>query len=154
MHNEFDFYTKLKSPQSSNILESIKSFIDKDFKGICDSSDDLNDISFQFQEYISKLTYDFAKVWKIEFYEEKSIYSNIINGFENILCKVLYKKILNQFVDAPLNYEQLLFVSCNDLDIDGYFRQPFRIKYRLIYHYNQVLMYILQFYYFPPLRRL
>ena len=120
MHNEFDFYTKLKSPQSSNILESIKSFIDKDFKGICDSSDDLNDISFQFQEYISKLTYDFAKVWKIEFYEEKSIYSNIINGFENILCKVLYKKILNQFVDAPLNYEQLLFVSCNDLDIKDY----------------------------------
>ena len=54
MHNEFDFYTKLKSPQSSNILESIKSFIDKDFKGICDSSDDLNDISFQFQEYIFK----------------------------------------------------------------------------------------------------
>ena len=52
MHNEFDFYTKLKSPQSSKVLESIKSFIDKDFNGICDSSDDLNDISFQFQEYI------------------------------------------------------------------------------------------------------
>ena len=120
MHHSFDFYSKLKSQQSSSILGSIKKFINELFKNICDNSDDLNDISSQYQDFVSKLTYDFAAVWKIEFYEEKSIYSNIINGFENILCKLLYKRIMNEFVDSTFNYESLLFITLADLDIKDY----------------------------------
>ena len=63
MHHSFDFYSKLKSQQSSSILGSIKKFINELFKNICDNSDDLNDISSQYQDFVSKLTYDFAAVW-------------------------------------------------------------------------------------------
>lgn len=114
----FDFYSKLKDDKSIHIRNALKDLVDIHFAKICSDNIDVNYISSYFQDAISKFTKDFAKEWEIEFFTNKELYTAIINGFENILFKLLYSKILILFKDEIINYKHILFVTLKHLGID------------------------------------
>lgn len=115
----FDFYSKLRDDKSLFIRKAIKDFIDIDFDKIINDNLDVNYIASYFQDFISKITNNFAKEWQIEFYTDKELYLFIINGLENILCKLLYSKLMNLIKDdCIINYKHILFVKLKHLGID------------------------------------
>jgi hypothetical protein len=98
MHKEeesqkFNFHKLLRENKSSQILNDLKVFINKDFHEKFENLE-ISEFSCILQEFVLKLTNDFAKEWKIDFKFVNSNFSEIINGFESLICKALYTKLL------------------------------------------------------------
>lgn len=113
-----DFYSMLNSETSKSILLSVTDFIKTQFPQLLERTQNLTEISNYYQDYISKITKDFAKVNSIDLSNDKNFYEIIINGFEKVLCSFLYTKMTNLFPKQYLHCSKLFFVSLTDLGID------------------------------------
>lgn len=113
-----NFYPNLKSKQGAPILKLIQDFIKEDFQQICDNSDDLNEISFECQDFITRLTNEYQSLFDVKYFTNKNFYPLLITNFETIIYKILYKNILSQFDVPDFNTNDFFFIKLSMLDID------------------------------------
>ena len=117
MFNLSNFYTLLYSKSNEPIIQELKDFIQNKFPIIL--KEDINTISENFFSFLSKISYEFTKINKIELYTEKNIFNKISDNFENIITKTLYDDILNKIEDEKeLNYEKLSNIKMENLGLD------------------------------------
>ena len=117
MFNLSYFYTLLYSKSNELIIQELKDFIQNKFPNFL--KEDINTISENFFSFLSKISYEFTKINKIELYSEKNIFIKISDNFENIITKTLYDDIFNKIEDEKeLNYEKLSNIKMENLGLD------------------------------------
>ena len=117
MFNLSNFYTLLYSKSNEPIIQELKDFIQNKFPDFL--KEDINTISENFFSFLSKISYEFTKINKIELYTEKNIFNTISDNFENIITKTLYDDIFNKIEDEKeLNYEKLSNIKMENLGLD------------------------------------
>ncbi len=117
MFNLSNFYTLLYSKSNEPIIQELKDFIQNKFPNFL--KEDINTISENFFSFLSKISYEFTKINKIELYTEKNIFNKISDNFENIITKTLYDDIFNKIEDEKeLNYEKLSNIKMENLGLD------------------------------------
>ena len=121
-YQTINFFSKLKDKKSINILNDLFKFINSTFPEICDKTNDLSEISISVQDFISKSVNEFAKIWNIEFTNSQFAYSEICDGFENLITKSLYNGIMN-IIGEDNKLEKLCrkysFINIKHLGIDS-----------------------------------
>ena len=117
MFNLSNFYNLLYSKSNEPIITELKDFIQNKFPIFL--KEDINTISENFFSFLSKISYEFTKINKIELYTEKNIFNTISDNFENIITKTLYDDIFNKIEDEKeLNYEKLSNIKMENLGLD------------------------------------
>jgi hypothetical protein len=112
-----NFFSKLKDQQSSSIYKELYNFVNSEklVQG------EVSNISIIIQDFIYKLSLDFAKLWEIDFNESSDYYTEIVDGFESLIMKSLYGKIMkglpndNKF---DYNLKKFSFITYKHLNID------------------------------------
>lgn len=89
-----NFYSKLKEKRSSSILNQMLKFINTTFNEISESTNDPSDLSVIFQDFVSKFVNEFARTWEIQFANIRIAYVEICEGFESLIMKCLYSKVM------------------------------------------------------------
>lgn len=89
-----NFYSKLKEKRSSSILNQMLKFINTTFNEISESTNDPSDLSVIFQDFVSKFVNEFARTWEIQFANIRNAYVEICEGFESLIMKCLYSKVM------------------------------------------------------------
>lgn len=116
-----NFYAKLKDKRSSVILQEVMNFISNSFSELLNNVGEMSEISIALQDFISKLVYEFANTWSIDFRNNKYAYQEICEGFESLITKSLYNQIMEYFVD-DLQLQKLLkkysFITLKHLGIE------------------------------------
>jgi hypothetical protein len=117
MFNLSNFYNLLYSKSNEPIIIELEDFIQNNFPIFL--KEDINIISENFFTFLSKISYEFTKINKIELYTEKNIFNTISDNFENIITKTLYDDIFNKIEDEKeLNYEKLSNIKMENLGLD------------------------------------
>lgn len=121
-NNILNFHNKLRDKRCNNIVSDLNNFINNDFNEKI-SIEDISDISIMIQDFIAKLTNEFAKIWGIEFPNNRGYYVEICDGFEGLITKSLYSNIM--IIDNDdAKFDKLLkkyeFISLNHLGVDIY----------------------------------
>lgn len=114
------FYAKLKEKKCANILNEMLSFINITIPDMLEQTE-MNEFSKQVQDFIHKCTCEFANIWEIEFPNNKFAYSEILDGFENLVTKSFYRIIMNNLGEdkkLPQLCNKYSFVSFKHLGID------------------------------------
>ena len=89
-----NFYSKLKEKRSSSILNQMLKFINTTYNEISESTNDPSDLSVIFQDFVSKFVNEFARTWEIQFANIRIAYVEICEGFESLIMKCLYSKVM------------------------------------------------------------
>lgn len=105
VENKFNFFKYLRDSKSNLLYSEIKNFINKEFN---EKYEDLKieEFSCVLQEFILKLTNDFARIWSIDFKFINSNYIDIISGFENLICKCLYDKLIQMSLKDDKRFDK------------------------------------------------
>jgi len=90
-----NFFTKLKDKKSSELLNELFDFVNNKYPQISLQINDPGQISAVVQDYVSKSVNEFAKVWNIEFTNNKYAYIEISDGFEALITKSLYQNLMS-----------------------------------------------------------
>jgi hypothetical protein len=119
-HHKINIFHKLRDKKSNDIITQLYNFINNQ---IDDNilNEKINDISTIIQEKISSLTIDFTKLWNLT---DSNHYIEIIEGFENLITKSIYPKLMNLFQeDAAFDKicNKFSFVTLKHLDLDIFF---------------------------------
>jgi hypothetical protein len=91
-----NFYEKLKEKKSANVLNEMFKFINTTIPEILNKTDDMSEVSLTVQDFITKCTVEYAKVWEIEFPNNRNAYVEICDGFESLITKSLYGLIMTR----------------------------------------------------------
>jgi hypothetical protein len=116
-----NFYSKLKEKRSQTILNEMLKFINTTFNEISENTNDPSDLSVIFQDFVSKFVNEFARTWEIQFTNIRNAYVEICEGFESLIMKSLYPKIMTLIGDdGKLDRlcRKFTFVSLKHLGID------------------------------------
>jgi hypothetical protein len=116
-----NFYSKLKDKRSSAILNQMLKFIQTTFNEISQNTSDPSDLSVIFQDFVSKFVNEFARAWEIQFANVRNAYVEICEGFESLIMKCLYPKIMviiGEDVKLDRLCRKFSFVSLKHLGIE------------------------------------
>jgi hypothetical protein len=116
-----DFFHKLRLKKSELLVSELQNFINIKFTDICEESKNINMIAIAVQDFISKMIAEFAKIWKIEFTNNRPAYSEICDGFESLITKSLYYHLMNYFADEKKIeklYRKYSFLNLKHLGFD------------------------------------
>lgn len=116
-----NFFQKLRDKKSESLITELQTFINNIFTDICEKSKNITLIAMAVQDFISKMLIEFAKIWRVEFTNNKYAYSEICDGFESLLTKSLYYQIMNYFVDdkkLERLFKKYSFINLKHLGFD------------------------------------
>lgn len=117
-----NFFGKLRDKRSVSVLGDVYKFINNEFsEKLNNATNDIFSLSMLIQDFISKVCSDFAKVWNIEFTDDKSYYIEICDGFESLIVKSLYSRIISLYKDDSrfdLCVKKYVFITVNLLGIE------------------------------------
>ena len=116
-----NFFHKMRDKKSDSLVNELQSFINFKFSEICDQTNKIEMIAIAVQEFISKMTPEFAKVWRVEFTNNRDAYGEITDGFESLVTKSLYYQLIEYFKDEKKIeklYRKYSFVNLRHLGFD------------------------------------
>lgn len=90
-------FNKLKDKKSNPITTSLYKYINQEIPLMIEGKyfKTIDEISVSIQDFIFKKTYEFSKIWNIQFDNNKHAFIEIAEAFENLTCKSLYNVIMN-----------------------------------------------------------
>jgi hypothetical protein len=114
-------YSKLREKKAEGIVNEIFAFVNNTFPDQLNKSENAQLVSVAVQEFISKMTAEYAKVFSVQFTNCSSAYFDIVDAFESIVCKSLYYHLFNALgEDKRLDkaYRKYSFVNARHLGLD------------------------------------
>ena len=92
-----DPFIKLKDKKSNPITNSLYKYINQEIPLMIEGKyfKTIDEISVSIQDFLLKKTYEFSKIWNIQFDNNKYAFIEIAEAFENLTCKSLYNVIMN-----------------------------------------------------------
>lgn len=116
-----NFFMKLKDKKSYELLNDLFEFVNNKYPQIYQQTKDASQMSVVIQDYVSKSVIEFAKVWNIEFTNNKFAYIEISDGFEALITKSLYSSLMSVIgEDRKINelIRKYAFVNVKNLGIE------------------------------------
>jgi hypothetical protein len=116
-----NFFHKMRDKKSDCMIIELQSFINLKFSEICEQTNKIDMIAIAVQDFISKMTAEFAKVWRVEFTNNREAYVEISDGFESIVTKSLYYQLMEYFKDEKKIeklYRKYSFINLRHLGFD------------------------------------
>lgn len=140
MNSQLNFVAKLKDSRSEAIQSEIDKFISHDFNYIQNLKQE--EISKNIQDFVTKIMFEFVKIWEIPLTSKNSQYGEIIDNFERIVVQSLYNKYLlyyfrlfcatKQEKEDDYRFEQLIklynFITPKHLDIEKIIIDPITLE--------------------------
>jgi hypothetical protein len=119
--NKINIFHKLRDKKSASIISQLLNFINNQIDDIL-KNENINNIPIIIQDFISHLTLEFIKQWNLEQNINRPIYYiEIIEGFESLITKSIYPKLMNLYQD-DLAFDKLCkkfsFITLKHLDLD------------------------------------
>jgi hypothetical protein len=121
--SRFNFFHKLREKTSNTIITELYNFINTQIDDIL-KKEKISNIPTIIQDYISNITFDFVKAWDLADTIKMSsvdIYIEIVEGFEALITKSLYAKLMNIFQEDT-SFDKICkkfnFLSLKHLDLD------------------------------------
>jgi hypothetical protein len=97
--NKINIFHKLRDKKSVDIITELYKYINERIDNILKNEKATN-IPIVIQEFISQITSEFLKLWNLDKDIHRAYYyEEIINGFENLITKSVYPKLMNIFQD-------------------------------------------------------
>jgi len=92
-----DIFAKLNDKKSSEILNSLYKYLNEEIPEMLNQKylDTMEKISNNINDFILKKTHAFAKLWNIQFANDKNAFVEITDSYESLICKSLYNIIMN-----------------------------------------------------------
>ena len=98
--NTINFFSKLKDKRSYLIFNEVYKFINTTFAELVDQMKDIAEISTALQDFVNKITNDFARTWSLEFTHNKYAYIEICDGFEGLIMKSVYTQVFTMIKES------------------------------------------------------
>jgi hypothetical protein len=121
-NNKINIFHKLRDKKSNGVITSLYNFINNQVDDII-KNEKVNDVSTIIQDYISSITIDFTKLWNLDYPSDQN-YVETVEGFEYLITKSVYPKLMNLFQDdAAFDkvVKRFSFVTLKHLDLDIFF---------------------------------
>lgn len=120
-----DIYAKLNEKKSTEIINSLYKYLNEEIPEMLNQKylDSMEKISINIHDFILKKTHTFAKIWNIQFANDKNAFVQITDAYESLICKSLYNIIMNiEKNDQCLRNDKLLnkfsFLTLKHLEIN------------------------------------
>jgi hypothetical protein len=123
--NSNDIFKKLNDKKSSEILNSLYKYLNEEIPEMLNQKylDTMEKISNNINDFILKKTHAFAKLWNIQFANDKNAFMEITDCYESLICKSLYNLIMN--LEKPELFEKndkllnkFSFLTLKHLDVN------------------------------------
>lgn len=123
-------FSKLKDKRSNALMASLYKYINEDIPEMLKAKyfESIQQISTNIQDIILKKTHEFAKLFNIQFANNKNAFIEITEAFESLICKSLYNTLLElDNKEKCERNDKLLskysFLSLKHLQIDFYINE-------------------------------
>lgn len=95
-NKENDIFKKLNDKKSSEIMNSLFKYLNEEIPEMLKQKylDNMEKISYNIHDFILKKTHSFAKIWNIQFANDKNAFREISDSYESLICKSLYNIIM------------------------------------------------------------
>ena len=123
--NANDIFRKLNDKKSTEILNSLYKYLNEEIPEMLNQKylDSMEKISNNINDFILKKTHAFAKIWNIQFANDKNAFVEITDCYESLICKSLYNLIMS--LEKPEQYEKndkllnkFSFLTLKHLDVN------------------------------------
>ena len=142
-----DPFIKLKDKKSNPITNSLYKYINQEIPLMIEWKyfKTIDEISVSIQDFLLKKTYEFSKIWNIQFDNNKYAFIEIAEAFENLTCKSLYNVIMNlenndkternNIILNKFNFLNLKYLQVNIIIEEFEFQNKLKSKNKLFLNY-------------------
>lgn len=97
LNDNNDTFKKLNDKKSSELMNTLFKYLNEEIPGMLNENylDSMEKISYNIHDFILKNTHSFAKIWNIQFANDKNAFVEISDSYESLICKSLYNIIMS-----------------------------------------------------------
>ena len=142
-----NIFNKLKDKKSFLVMLSIRKYINEQIPEMIRDKfiENIEQISINIQDFILKKSQEFAKIWNIQYENNKSAFIEIVDAIENLICKSLYDIIMNlenndkternNIILNKFNFLNLKYLQVNIIIEEFEFQNKLKSKNKLFLNY-------------------